>query len=151
METLSGTELQANGISFWQRTGLDFVHAMRLWMKLSLNAMNESSSPEISKNPNIQAKTWNLLVTFSQVYRETWGHVKAEQKVGKTGMLDREVLCSSSTPPEQMPAWLLLPSPVTPTFCFSNLSGQTHISVSLETMCVSFNLELELHYWLHLF
>lgn len=89
MGILSGPGLQAIGISFRQRTWLYFVRAMRLGVKSSLNVINSSIIPEISKNPSIQATLWVLLVPFSQVCREdqVW---KAETKVGKTGMLARK-------------------------------------------------------------
>lgn len=70
MGILSGTGLQAIGISFRQRTCLYFVRAMRLGVKSSLNVINSSIIPEISKNPSIQATLWILLVRFSQVCRE---------------------------------------------------------------------------------
>lgn len=64
MGNLSGTGLQAIGISFRQRTCLYFG------VKSSLNVINSSIIPEISKNPSIQATLWILLVPFSQVCRE---------------------------------------------------------------------------------
>lgn len=70
MGILSGTGLQAIGISFRQRTCLYFVRAMRLGVKSSLNVINSSIIPEISKNPSIQATLWIFLVPFSQVCRE---------------------------------------------------------------------------------
>lgn len=106
MGILSGTGLQAIGISFRQRTWLYFVHATRLWVKSTLNVMNLSIIPEISKNPSIQATLWILPVPFSQECRgdQVW---KAEPKIGKTGMLARKDCASSMLEWVQAGLWLL--------------------------------------------